>query len=81
MRLISGGNELNDKWRNVIMKFTENMDPDDPEYITLQEAFRQRFHEHGFVIDNIDQFYERSKELDEILKKLNELQRKNKNVL
>lgn len=81
MRLISGGNELNDKWRNVIMKFTENMDPDDPEYITLQEAFRQRFHEHGFVIDNIDQFYERSKELDEILKKLNELQRKNNALL
>lgn len=81
MRMISGGNELNDKWRDVILKFTENIDPDDPEYITLQEAFRQRFHEHGFVIENLDQFYERSRDLDEILKKLNDLQRKNHALL
>ena len=81
MKMISGGVELHDKWRDVVLKFTENIDPEDPEYITLQEAFRQRFKEHGFVVDNIDQFYAHSRALDEILKHLTELQRKNNALL
>lgn len=53
------------------------MDPDDPEYITLREAFMQRFREHGFTPNNIAEFYEHSRALEEILKKLSELQKKN----
>ena len=34
MKLIAGGRELQDKWSVAIHKFTENTDPDDPEYIT-----------------------------------------------
>ena len=37
----------------------------------------QRFKEHGFVISSIDEFTEHSKALDEVLKKLEELQKKN----
>lgn len=77
MKLIAGGVELQEKWSKTIHAFTQNVDPDDPEFITLREAFMQRFREHGFVVNNIDEFMEHSKVLDEVLKKLNELQRKN----
>lgn len=81
MKLISGGVELQEKWQKTIHAFTENIDQDDPEFITLREAFMQRFKEHGFVVHSIDEFTEHSRELDEILKKLAELQRKNKVLL
>jgi type I restriction enzyme R subunit len=80
MKIISGGAELQEKWQRTIQAFTGNIDQDDPEFITLREAFMQRFKEHGFVVDNIIKFKEQSKALDEILKKLSELQRLN-NVL
>ncbi|MFI3326340.1 MAG: type I restriction endonuclease [Clostridia bacterium] len=76
MKLVATG-ELKDKWQKTVRAFTNNFDPDDPEYITLREAFMQRFKEHGFVIDNIAMFNEHSKALDEILKKLTDLQKKN----
>lgn len=77
MKLISGGVELQEKWQRTIRGFTENIDQDDPEYITLREAFMQRFKEHGFVVDSISRFNEHSKSLDEVLKKLAELQKRN----
>lgn len=81
MRLIAGGVELKEKWQRTIRSFTENIDQEDPEYITLREAFMKRFKEHGFVIDNIAHFNEHSKALDEVLKKLLELQKRNNTLL
>ena len=43
MKIISGGNELKEKWKRSIREFTGNYDQDDPEYITLKDAFMQRF--------------------------------------
>ena len=37
----------------------------------------QRFKEHGFVVNTISEFEEHSKALDEVLKKLAELQKRN----
>lgn len=81
MKMISGGVELKDKYNHVLQEFMDNMDQDDPEYITLLEAFRARMKDHGFVLDNIEQFYQRTKDLDEILDKLKALQKKNKVLL
>lgn len=81
MRLISGGMELKEKWQRTIHAFTQNIDHDDPAFVTLREAFMQRFKEHGFVIDSIEEFKEHSKELDEVLKKLAELQKMNKALM
>ena len=78
MKLIAGGMELEDKWRKTISLFVENMDHDDPEYITLHEAFIQRFKEKGFVINSIEEFEQHSKALDEIITKLEELKNRNK---
>lgn len=77
MQLISGGAELQEKWQYTIRSFTENTDQEDPEYLTLREAFMQRFKEHGFVVDSMAKYNEQSKALDEVIKKLNELQKKN----
>ena len=81
MKLISGGLELEEKWRRTIEAFMQNYDQDDPEYISLREAFMQRFKEHGFVVDSIAQFNEHSKALDEVLKRLAELQKRNSTLL
>ena len=81
MKLISGGIELQEKWQRTIHNFTQNIDQEDPEFITLREAFMQRFREHGFVINTITEFEEHSKALDEVLKKLAELQKRNNALL
>ena len=81
LKLASGGEELNDKKNKVIRFFLDNIDHDDPEYITLYEAFRERFKEHGFVPSDMAEFDECSKALDEVLEKLSVLQRKNSALL
>ena len=81
MKMIAGGRELQNKWSVAIRKFTENTDPDDPEYITLRDAFMQRFKEHGFVVDSIAKFNQESKELDEIIERLVKLQESNNRLL
>ena len=80
MRLISGGAELKAKWQRTINSFTQNFDQEDPELISLRDAFMERFKEHGFVIDSIAKFNEESKALDEIIGRLQDLQKRN-NVL
>ncbi len=77
MKLISGGAQLQEKWQYTIRSFIENTDQEDPEYISLKEAFTRRFKEHGFVVDSLAKYNEQTKALDEIIKKLKELQRKN----
>ena len=51
------------------------------EFITLREAFTQRFKEHGFVIDSIAKFNEETAALDSIITRLKEIQRTNKTLL
>ena len=43
LRLIAGGMELKEKWQRTITAFTQNFDQDDPEFITLRDAFTERF--------------------------------------
>lgn len=81
MRLIAGGVELKEKWRRTISSFTDNFDQDDPEFISLREAFMQRFKEHGFVVDSIAKFNEESKALDDIIKRLQDIQKRNNALL
>lgn len=83
LKIVSGNpqEDFEQKWRKVIEAFMQNIDPDDPDYITLREAFMQRFREHGFVLESIEQFNTHSRALDDILKKLSELQKRNSVLL
>jgi type I restriction enzyme R subunit len=78
LKIISGGQELQDKWKKTIQSFTNNIDHDDPEYITLREAFMERFKEQGFVINSIEEFNQQSVALDEVLKKLEKIKKGNR---
>ena len=77
LKLIGGIEAVTEKYRKTVYAFTQNIDPDDPEFITLQEAFLLRFKEHGFEPKSIFEIEEQGRELEEILKKLNQLQQKN----
>ncbi len=81
LKLVGGKDAVNEKYRRTVRAFTQNIDPEDPEYITLQEAFLQRFKEHGFTPKSISEIEEQSRELEEIIKKLNDLQQKNSVLL
>lgn len=81
LKIINNGEELQEKWRKTIRAFNDNFDKEDPEYITIEEAFRLRFKEYGFIINNVDDFYSHSKALDEIYKKLKDLEIKNTSIL
>lgn len=82
MKIISGNKEeLKDKWQRTISGFTQIIDQEDPEYISLREAFMLRFKEYGFSLHSIDEFYERTKYLDEVMERLKDLQMRNNALL
>ena len=81
MKMSSMSNEIQEKWNKTINSFTENIDQEDVEFVTIREAFMEKFREFGFVIDNVIQFERCSRDLDEVLKKLSDLQRANKVLL
>lgn len=81
LKLVGGKDAVTEKYRKTVRAFTDNIDPEDPEYITLQKAFLLRFKEHGFEPKSISEIEEQGKELEEILQKLNELQKKNSALL
>lgn len=73
--------QYQEKWAKAIRAFTANIDQDDPEFISLHDAFLLRFKEHGFTPENMAKFNEDSLALDEIIKKLQELQIRNNALL
>lgn len=81
MKIIDGGASLKEKWNKAIYEFTDNFDPDDPEYITLKEALMARCKEHGFVFDTVAKYNEETKIMDEIIQRLGKIQQRNKALL
>jgi type I restriction enzyme R subunit len=77
MHMIAGGIELKEKWQRTITSFTNNFDQEDPELVTLRDAFMERFKEHGFVIDSIAKFNEETAALDDIINRLRDIQKRN----
>lgn len=81
LKLVGGKEAVTEKYRKTVRAFVDNFDQDDPEYITLHEAFLLRFKQYGFAPKSISELEAQGKELDEILKKLNDLQTRNKALL
>ena len=79
MESLSSG--LQDKWKKAIVGFTNNIDIEDPIYISLKDAFIKKFKDLGFEVEDINKYRICSKELDEVIDKLNELQRYNNMLL
>lgn len=78
MRMAAGAEqEMKEKWRHTLQAFTSNIDRDDPKYITLHDAFMERFRERGFIIDSFTDFDEEAKALDNFFSELLELKKQN----
>lgn len=79
LRIVGGSEELEQKRRKVIdgIIVGEDDDPDDPDYLTIKDALMEWFKSNHFEINTVDDFKQQSKEMDDILKKLSELHRKN----
>lgn len=78
MHMAAGAEQvLKEKWRRTVQAFTGNIDQEDPHYITLREAFMQRFRERGFSIDDFTDFDAEAEALDDVYAKLLELQKQN----
>ena len=81
MKILDGGSELKETYNQTIREFINNFDKDDPEYITLHDAFVARFKEHGFKPGTIAEYTEENKALNDILVKLRQLKRANEALL
>lgn len=81
LHIIGGTGALKEKWQRTITAFTNNFDQEDPEFITLREAFTERFKEHGFVVNTVAKFNEETKALDDVMKRLQEIQIRNNALL
>lgn len=78
MEIVAGKQgEFKKKWERAVRDFTNNVDQEDPEYITLKEAFMLRFKEHGFVLDSKADFDDEDRYLDEVIAKLADIKKKN----
>lgn len=82
LHLIDGGIPLKEKKDKAITLASsiQNLDPEDPEFITLRDAFFAIFEKKGFEVDSMEQYDEQTKALDKVIAQLKQLEKVN-NVL
>ena len=81
LKLLDNGNALQETLDKVLAEFRDYYDPEDPTYITLAEAFKERFKQHKFKPENMAQYTEEQAALNDIYKKITELRRKDDALL
>ena len=81
LKIIDGGAELRDKYNRAVRNFLDNFDHEDPEFISLEEAFYEIFKKHGFTPANMAEYNEETKALNEILQRLEKLRKTNEVIL
>ncbi len=81
LRLVDNGSALQEKLTMTLRELHDCYDPEDPQYITLVQALRQMFKEHGFKPASIAQYNEEIAALDEMHKKICALRRKDEALL
>ena len=81
LRIIDGGSELQEKYQRAIAAFINNFDHDDPQWITLNEQFREIFKKHGFKPESVAAYQEENAAISDILKHLEDLEKANAALL
>ncbi len=81
LRIIDGGAELREKYQRAIQEMTDAFDKDDPEYISIVEAFQEIFKEHGFQPSDLAHYNAENVAMGEILNRLNKLKKTNEALL
>ncbi|OON93073.1 MAG: deoxyribonuclease HsdR [Candidatus Epulonipiscioides saccharophilum] len=81
LQMVDGGSDLKNKWTKTTRGFASNVDPDDPEFISLQKAFVLKFKQYNFTPDSVQILDEYSNGLDEFLTRLSKLDMRNNALL
>lgn len=81
LKLVDNGSELQEKLNKTLHELRDYYDQEDPQYITLAEAFKLRFKQHKFKPESIAQYNEENAAMDEIYKKIRTLRRKDDALL
>lgn len=81
LKIIDDGAELCEKYNKVKHGLSKIFDHEDPEYISLEEAFHEICKKHGFKPANIAEYNEETKALHEILTRLKQLEKTNNAIL
>lgn len=81
LTMIDGGSKLKEQWNKLVRDFSAINDQDNPEFISLKEAFHKRFKDKGFVISSVKEYRQTCYELDDLSKRLNAIHTKELQVL
>lgn len=81
LKLVDNGAELQEKLNKTLHELRDYYDQEDPQYITLAEAFKLRFKQYKFKPESIAQYNEENAAMDEIYKKIRTLRRKDDALL
>lgn len=68
--------EIQSRYSEVVHAMMDYKDPEDPEFISIREAFQKRFKEYGFEIDTIAKYTDQKRMLDEIIARIRKLKMK-----
>lgn len=80
LNIVSGEDNLRKKWIKMVRDFDTSDDKEDPKYITLKEAFFERFKEWGFKIESVEEYNERVNFIHELSDELKKLYQLNSNL-
>ncbi len=81
LQIIDGGSELETKYKRALRGLLDNFDKEDPEYITLEQAFREIFQKHGFQPNTVAEYNEELHALNDILQRIEALKRANEALI
>lgn len=81
LKIVDGGAELQEKFQRAVRGMMDNFDHEDPEFISLEEAFKAIFQKRGFKPSNIAEYNEEIHDLNEILDRLEKLRKLNNAIL
>ena len=81
LKIVDGGTELREKYKRAIRGFVDNFDHEDPEYIELEQAFKEIFDKHGFTPANLAVYNEQNLAMNDILERLEKLRKANEALL
>ena len=70
-------NDLRQRYESVLTEFNANFDQQEDKYVSLSEDFREYFRKRGFTPETVAQAKEDIGYMDEVMKKIREINRRN----
>ena len=74
-------NDIRERCERVQAEFDRNFDPKEEQYVLLSDEFRAYFRQKGFVPKDTQDAKESINYMDEVMKKIREINRRNENLM